>query len=379
MKSMRCSSLESSDGETSGNPTLEDISQVLTTLNEYLLIIDNGSNKVTWCSPGFNDRFPTLDKHLTLDTLFSAFEGLEECFKRDNDRESDNNVASVLVCYQGQDYFDADLLPISSGRQVLRLKFSADRESAIQRYLEDREQLFSTSRSVSVSEMATTLAHEINQPIGSISNLLRGIRVRLKKGGDPDQEEVFQAVDQAIEQTRFASNIIARIRDYTHARQPRKQSLDLAELVRVCVSLMDWEIKRDSIKLRVKTSNESIKVLGDKTMLQQVFVNLIRNAIDAMKKSPRVDRTLNIEILIDDREAEVAIVDAGCGFLDDAEKNFFVPFVSSKSTGMGVGLNICRSFIELHQGKLWLSSNEHKGCTSHVLLPIINEPGGRNG
>jgi signal transduction histidine kinase len=141
---------------------------------------------------------------------------------------------------------------------------------------------------------------------------------------------------------------------------------------------MDWEIKRDGIKLRVNTGSQPIPISGDEVMLQQVFVNLIRNAIDAMNESPRAERILHIDILIDDQEAEVTIVDAGCGISADAETNLFVPFVSSKPNGMGVGLNICRSFIELHQGRLWLSSNENCGCTSHVMLPLTPKPGSDN-
>jgi len=352
--------------------TLKDITHALAALQEYLLIIDTSLEKVTWCSSAFSERFPSLEQGVALGELYNAFEGLEGCSPTGNSESASSQCSqSLSVCYQGHDYFDADLRSFSRDKQVLRLKDSTERIGATQRYLEDREQLFSLSRSVSVSEMATTLAHEINQPIGTISNLLRGIRMRLKKTSDHYQD-VDEAIDRAIDQTRFAAKIITRIRDYTHSRQPRKQSLDLSALVCACVSLMDWEIKRESIKLRMNTGNKSIPISGDEVMLQQVIVNLIRNAIDAMNESLRADRILRIDILIDDREAEVTIVDSGCGLSADAETNLFVPFVSSKPSGMGVGLNICRSFIELHQGRLWLSSNEDCGCTSHVMLPLTS-------
>ena len=374
MKSIACPSHApaSPDEEVLEVLTLKDVTDALAALQEYLLIIDTRLKKVTWHSPACSERFPSLEQGLALDELYNVFEGLEGCLpSSDSEGANTRCVQSISVCYQGHDYFDADWRSISKDTQVLRLKDSTERVGATQRYLEDREQLFSISRSVSVSEMATTLAHEINQPIGTISNLLRGIRLRLKKDGNHDQD-VDEAIDRAIDQTRFAAKIIARIRDYTHARQPRKQSLDLSALVCGCVSLMDWEIKRDGIKLRVNTGNKSIPVSGDEVMLQQVFVNLIRNAIDAMSESPRAERILRIDILIDDQEAEVTIVDAGCGISAGVETNLFVPFVSSKPNGMGVGLNICRSFIELHQGRLWLSSNEDCGCTSHVMLPLTS-------
>ncbi len=352
--------------------TLKDVTDALAAFQEYLLIIDTRLKKVTWHSPAFSERFPSLDQGLALEALYSVFEGLEGYSPAsDSEGASTRCAQSISVCYQGHDYFDADWRSICKDKQVLRLKDSTERIGATQRYLEDREQLFSISRSVSVSEMATTLAHEINQPIGTISNLLRGIRMRLKKDGNHCQD-VDEAIDWAIDQTRFAAKIIARIRDYTHARQPRKRSLDLSALVCSCVSLMDWEIQRASIKLSLNTGNKPTPVSGDEVMLQQVFVNLIRNAIDAMNESPRADRVLHVDILVDDREAEVMILDAGCGLSADVETNLFVPFVSSKPNGMGVGLNICRSFIELHQGRLWLSSNEDCGCTSHVMLPLTS-------
>jgi signal transduction histidine kinase len=349
---------------------LQDVTCALAAFNEYLIVIDLAGKKLVWCSPAFEERFSPLGSGASVDGLYLAFDGLEECAACKESAVNDEDVASVSVCYQGREYFDADLLSLPNGRQVLRLTDSAERVSAIQRYLEDREQLFSISRSVSVSEMATTLAHEINQPIGTISNLLRGIRVRLKKDGVA-YEGVKQAIKQAIEQTQFASKIITRIRDYTHARQPKNQSLDLVKLLCTCMSLMDWEIKRDSIRLKMDMGSDLIFVSGDEVMLQQVFVNLIRNGIDAMNKTPRKDRALTVKIFVDDQEVEVMVVDTGSGFPEDTKDSLFMPFVSSKPTGMGVGLNICRSFIEIHQGRLWLSSNEGAGCASHVLLPII--------
>ncbi len=374
MKSTICPShaLASSDAEVLDVSTLKDITRALDVLQECLLIIDTHTEKVTWCSSAFSERFPSLEQGMALDKFYSAFEGLERCLPACDSGSASNQYAqSLSVCYQGHEYFDVDWRAFSKDKQVLRLKDSTERIGATQRYLEDREQLFSISRSVSVSEMATTLAHEINQPIGTISNLLRGIRMRLKKSGN-HSSDVSKAIDRAIDQTRFAAKIITRIRDYTHSRQPRKQSLDLSALVRACVSLMDWEIKRESIKLKMDTGNKPIPVSGDEVMLQQVFVNLIRNAIDAMTESPHADRVLHIDILIDDREAEVMIMDTGCGLSAAAETSLFVPFVSNKPSGMGVGLNICRSFIELHQGRLWLSSNEGCGCTSHVILPLTS-------
>jgi len=101
-----------------------------------------------------------------------------------------------------------------------------------------------------------------------------------------------------------------------------------------------------------------------------VLVNLLRNAIDAMRGASRDARRLEVEAQLVDDQVEITISDSGCGLSAETEKNLFVPFVSTKPSGMGVGLNICRSFVELHQGRLWLTHNEDVGCTFHVTLPV---------
>ena len=113
-------------------------------------------------------------------------------------------------------------------------------------------------------------------------------------------------------------------------------------------------------------------VAGDGVMLQQVMVNLLRNAIDAMAATPAGQRRLAISSRVDEGagQIEIAIADTGCGIGDDGAAQLFMPFYSTKPTGMGIGLNICRSLIELHQGRLWFTPNAGRGCTFHVALPL---------
>ena len=116
-------------------------------------------------------------------------------------------------------------------------------------------------------------------------------------------------------------------------------------------------------------------------MLQQVLVNLLRNAIDAMVDTPVAQRRLDVVCRVDaaDERVEIAITDSGCGVGQDAAAQLFTPFFSTKPTGTGVGLNICRSLIELHQGRLWFSSNAQQGCTFYVALPMAQAPKAMDG
>lgn len=259
---------------------------------------------------------------------------------------------------------------------------------ALRRHLEDRERLLYTSRSVAVSEMASTLAHELNQPIGTVANILHGLKARLEAAiGGPhgaqesrltDPANLLSGVQLALDQALFASRVITRIRDYSHSRQPRRDLLDLVAVVRDSLALMDWELVRNSVELHCDMPAQPCHVVGDQVLLQQMFVNLLRNAIEAMQYESAQARRLEVRLRLgrQSHEAEVLIRDNGCGLPLDAEERLFVPFQSTKPNGMGIGLNICRSFAEIHQGRLWFSRNalndggQGRGATFHVTLPL---------
>ena len=358
---------------TNKNTTPTNIS-LLDDLGDCCLILDQKIDRVYWCSTAYKKRFQEIAPGSSAASLYQLFAGIEDATDEIN-QQQDAKVKSVAV-YQNQTSIGIELLSLGDHRILIRFNSLFENESEIQRYLQDREQLFLTSRTISVSEMATTLAHEINQPIGTIKNLLHGIKSRIvmhSKNNSKIEPTTIEAIERAIEQTQFAAKIITRIRDYTQAKTPERELLDLSSLVKDCVSLLDWELDHQGIECQIKTPVEAIVVSGDELMLQQVFVNLLRNAIDAMRGLPEPKKMLLISSQQENDRVTISIEDSGCGLSENAEKKLFQPFVSTKPTGMGVGLNICRSFIELHQGKLWLTANEKAGCTSHVVLPMQNK------
>jgi C4-dicarboxylate-specific signal transduction histidine kinase len=169
----------------------------------------------------------------------------------------------------------------------------------------------------------------------------------------------------------YASRVIARIREFTHSHQPRPVRLDLGALVRACASLLDWDLRRSGALLQLDLPEAPVVVRGDRVMLQQVVVNLMRNALDAMRADPPAEPRLVLRLQSNGREAELQVQDNGCGLADDAAARLFVPFASSKPHGMGIGLSICRSFIELHQGRLWFSRPAGRGACFHLGLPLL--------
>jgi signal transduction histidine kinase len=262
---------------------------------------------------------------------------------------------------------------------------ATDAARAMHRHLQDRERLLFTSRSISIGEMASTLAHEVNQPIGTVGNVLRGIAARLQQlpvEGEAAEQmaervaELQQGVRLALDQALFAGRVIGRIREFTHARQPRRERLDLAALARDSVALLDWEFARHGVPVTLDAPGPAW-VRGDAVMLQQVIVNLLRNALDAQRAAgPPAGRCVALHLRRTDGGHELAIVDRGGGISREAEDQLFVPFVSSKPDGMGLGLKICRSFIELHQGRLWFTRNdaaEGGGCTFHIALDAATD------
>ena len=237
-------------------------------------------------------------------------------------------------------------------------------------YMQARDTLFSTSRTISVSEMATTLAHELNTPIGTISNILNGVKMRLKNP-DAQMDTIDAALDRALDQARFSQNIISRIRDFTQSRRPKPALLDIHVQLKEAIELLDWLLNHNHCQVQIDVQDEPLYISGDATMLQQVFINLIRNAVDAMHQQSKELRKLKVTAQNIDGKITVSLADTGHG-LGSSDK-LFVPFATTKSSGMGVGLNICRSFIELHQGRLWLSPNEQEGCTCFVELPEASQ------
>lgn len=250
-----------------------------------------------------------------------------------------------------------------------------------QHYLAERDQLFLRSRSISVSEMATTLAHELNQPLGALSNILHGLQMRMETGS-ADVEQYRNAVDLALQQTQFAARVITRIRDFTESRQPEFVQFNVVDLLNHCVRLLDWVFSSDSVRVVLNTAApdgvssvageennpEQFLVGGDYTMIQQVFTNLLRNACDSIRESQQGSRVIRMTVCRVRDGIKVEIKDTGHGLKGVDPEKLFTPFQTSKKDGMGVGLNICKSFIELHQGKLWVTPNQDVGCTAHVLL-----------
>jgi C4-dicarboxylate-specific signal transduction histidine kinase len=337
----------------------------LAALGDAVAVIGRKSGALCWASKAWCTKVPGVESGAGLAALERALPGLKAALSH-----RDASAAPRRALLGDTQQWDGEIACLDDEHLLLRLVDWREQGRALQRQLDDREQLLFTSRVFSVGEMATTLAHELNQPIGATANLLRGLRSRLSRRANALNAEESQALERALEQVMFASRVIARIREFTHSHQPRHARLDLVALVRASASLLDWDLRRSAAHLVLDLPEQAVAVRGDEVMLQQVVVNLMRNALDAMRSDPPAQPELALRLLVRANEVELQVRDNGCGLGDDAAAKLFVPFASSKPNGMGIGLSICRSFVELHQGRLWFTRNAERGATFHLSLPL---------
>jgi C4-dicarboxylate-specific signal transduction histidine kinase len=259
------------------------------------------------------------------------------------------------------------------GRMV-RLQLATDiterrRGEALFRQQQEKIQL--TARLVTAGEMATTLAHELNQPLAAISNYNQGC-VRRLRSGTWDEAELLDALEKGAAQAERASKVIERVRAFVGRQAPNLVACDINEVVGGVSSMIGLEARRTGASFNLELSDMVPYVHADPLLMEQVILNLSRNALEAMQDTPAGERELTIRSRPNgNNTVEVEVADSGRGIDRELEANLFTPFFSTKSHGMGLGLHICRSIVEAHGGHVWLSRNTEHGVTFHFSLKSV--------
>jgi two-component system, LuxR family, sensor kinase FixL len=236
------------------------------------------------------------------------------------------------------------------------------------RLQELQSELVHISRLSAMGEMASALAHELNQPLAAISNYMKGSRRLLSASTDPNREKIEGAMDRASEQALRAGQIIRRLRDFVARGETEKRVESVAKLIEESGALGLTGAREQGVNLRFEIDYGHDLVLVDRVQIQQVLVNLFRNALEAMAATPQ-RRLVASAKAIDDDMIEIAVADTGSGIADGVESNLFQTFFTTKETGMGVGLSISRSIVEAHGGKMWAENNPAGGATFRFTLP----------
>lgn len=259
--------------------------------------------------------------------------------------------------------------PESSAVIMLNVQNLTERMETVRQHRALQEQLLSSARVMSVGEMATTLAHEINQPLAAIVNCLTVARTLLAQRGS-QAPRLRQALDLAFEQAEQAAAVVARIREFVRTREPRREPLSLQSLVDHVVQLQQVDAQKHRVRIRVDLSPDLPRVMVDRVMVEQVLTNLVRNAIEAMRPVRPSQRALTIAARSDlEGRIEVRVTDCGPGVTASDESQLFAPFFTTKPDGMGIGLAICRSIIEFHEGHLYFERNPEGGSVFAFTLP----------
>jgi two-component system sensor kinase FixL len=245
-----------------------------------------------------------------------------------------------------------------------------ERQVAESRLQELQSELVQVSRLTAMGEMASSLAHELNQPLSAIANYLHGSRRLLAGNTDERSALLREAMDKAAGQAMRAGQIIRRLREFVARGEAEQQLESVSKLVEEAAALALVGAKELGVRVRYQFDRRRDLVLADKVQIQQILINLIRNAIDAMAGAERRELTIAIAPA-DERTLEVRVADTGAGISDDAAKNLFQPFFTTKPHGMGVGLSICRTIVEAHGGRIGMRPNPGGGTIFHFTLRTV--------
>lgn len=244
-----------------------------------------------------------------------------------------------------------------------------ERQSTERRVQDLQSELVHVSRLTALGEMASALAHELNQPLSAIANYVKGSE-RLLEADPPDKAKIKGALSNAAEQALRAGQIIRRLRDFVSKGEADRRIENLPQLLEEAGALAMIGAKERGVRLRFDLDHRLDLVLADKVQVQQVVLNLMRNAIDAMETSPRRDLTVATRAL-DDQMVEVAVTDTGPGIDPAMADQLFQPFVTTKAQGMGVGLSISRTIVEAHGGRIWADRNPDGGTIFRFTLRAV--------
>ena len=253
-----------------------------------------------------------------------------------------------------------------------RKRLEEERQRAEKRVQDIQSELLHVSRLSTMGQMASTLAHELNQPLTAVTNYLRGLR-RLLQLGRIDPTSAVDVIDKAVEQAARAGQVIRRLREFVAKGESDRRIENLNQVVEEAVGLAMVGSRQQRVRISVDLDPRSPPVFIDKVQIQQVVLNLVRNAVEAVEESDTREVTVSTRSTIGRRSVEMRVIDTGVGLAPDIAERLFEPFLTSKKSGMGLGLSICREIVEAHGGRVSVLANVPAGTVFSVTLPTGHE------
>ncbi len=230
-----------------------------------------------------------------------------------------------------------------------------------------QEDLMHASRLSAVGSLASALAHEVNQPLTAIANYLSAARDLLDQGADTNKALLYEALQESVSESLRAGTIVRRLREFVAKGEINRQILSIAQMVEDAMTLGLVGAYDKGVECTTNIDPDTNHVFADRVQIQQVMVNLMRNAIEAMAESPVKKLGISVQSAPDNR-VEIAISDTGSGIDPEMASQLFQPFATTKGGGMGLGLSICRTIIEAHEGKIFAEPNPKGGTIFRIFL-----------
>ena len=248
----------------------------------------------------------------------------------------------------------------------------SERKADEGRIQELQGELLHATRLTATGQLSAALAHELNQPLTAILNYVGILEDLAKQDKSQNGDMLRQLAGRIAEQTARAGEIIRRVRGFVAKREPDRATQDLNAVVRDAIALGFVGAADTGVKLEHRLASKLPPALIDKVQIQQVVINLVRNAVEAMQQSTK--RVLTVSTARDGEEfVLVRVADTGPGLAPEVAASLFQPFVTTKEHGLGIGLSICRSIIESHGGRLWMEPNKGGGALFQFRLPVADD------
>ena len=292
--------------------------------------------------------------------------------------KEDKKSRNTIYISEMKKWFDTRLQQIKwvDGR-VVELLVASDVTSSQLSDIKHREEyarIQQTSRLVTMGEMASSLAHELNQPLTAISNYTLGAGARIRsitaKGKPLVAAELLEILTKTARQASRAGSVIKRIRNFVRKSDPSRRLVKPSTIIKETIELAEIDASNMGMQIIQKIQKSLPLINVDPILIEQVLLNLIKNGLESMKGSEKNNLTLVVES--SKTEVIFSVHDDGPGVSSEIEDKLFESFFSTKSEGTGIGLNICRSVIESHNGKLWFTNKTSGGCVFYFTIPIEN-------
>src|SRR5258708_6894737 len=263
----------------------------------------------------------------------------------------------------------AEILRLNEELEQRVVERTSQLRQASEALREAQAELAHVNRVTAMGQLAATISHEVMEPISAGINNARAA-LNWLDSQPPKPEEVRQALGETVKEGNRAVDVISRIRALIKKAPPRKDACDINEAIREVVGLTRGEMVKNNISAQTQLGEELPRIQGDKVQLQQVILNLIINAVDAMSGTSEGSRMLFISTAKDVGGVLVTVRDSGPGLSPETVERLFDAFYTTKADGMGMGLSICRSIVEAHGGRIWASRDAGQGATLQFTLPL---------